>query len=339
MISLIIPVYNEEESIRPFLQAVKQAVQGLGHDFEFIFINDGSTDDTFEELRKANAEDPRVKAINFSRNFGKETALSAGFRYASGDAVIPMDVDMQDPPELIGPFIEKWEEGYDVVMGVRAERASDTAFKRFTAKCFYAFFNLLAKGNGLVPNAGDYRLLSRAAVDALNLLPERVRFMKGLYAWVGFKQTAISYTRPARAFGKTKWSFLKLWRFALDGITGFTTLPLRIWSYVGLLCAMFGFAYAVFLIIRTLLFGADTPGYASLMVALLFMGGLVLTSLGIIGEYLGRVYEEVKMRPLYLISEAVGFESEEQALSGEKPPKAAARAGKSRARKHDDASA
>lgn len=307
MISLIIPVYNEEESIDLFILTVKQLIDSIEYAFEIIFINDGSTDATLTKLIDARKSDPRIKIINFSRNFGKDTALTAGYRFAAGDAVIPMDVDLQDPPELIKDFILKWEEGYDVVLGTRSQRSSDTAFKSVTAKLFYKIFNLLSS-NHIVPNAGDYRLMNRASVDALNRLPERIRFMKGLYAWVGFKQAIVTYERPPRALGKTKWTARKLWNFALDGITGFTTVPLRIWSGIGLIFAVFGFLYAIYLTLRTIFYGVDTPGYASLMVAVLVIGGMILISLGIIGEYLGRIYEEVKARPAYIIKDAIGFD-------------------------------
>ena len=317
MISLIIPVFNEEESIDLFLATVNKAIEPLAYDFEFIFINDGSTDSTQARLMRARETDQRIKVISFSRNFGKDIALSAGFRYAGGDAVIPMDVDLQDPPEVIVDFVKKWEEGYDVVLGVRSIRTSDSFFKRLTAKWFYTFFNLLSGTKQLVPSAGDFRLMNRASVDALNCLPERVRFMKGLYAWVGYKQAIVYYERPARALGSTKWNAGKLWRFAMDGITGFSTLPLRIWSYLGLFFALIGFISALYLVVRTLVYGIDTPGYASLMVVLLGMGGLILMSLGIIGEYLGRVYEEVKVRPLYLVKDTIGFD--EQNKQSKKP--------------------
>jgi len=308
MISLIVPVYNEEESLDLFLRTINDAIAHVRYDFEFVFINDGSTDLTLQKLLEAREADSRIKIINFSRNFGKDTALTAGYRFASGDAVIPMDVDLQDPPELIKDFVAKWEEGYDVVLGVRSERRSDTAFKSMTAGMFYKVFNLLCN-NRIVPNAGDYRLMNRASVDALNQLPERIRFMKGLYAWVGFKQAVITYERPPRALGTSKWNTRKLWHFALDGITGFSTLPLRIWSGFGFLFALLGFLYAAYMIVRTIIGGVDVPGYASLMVALLVIGGMILVSLGIIGEYLGRIYEEVKERPLYIVRDAIGFEN------------------------------
>lgn len=308
LVSLIIPVYNEEAAIPLFLAAIRPVIEAERYRFEFVFVNDGSRDRSLDILQAARAEDPRVKIVDFSRNFGKELALAAGLKAATGEAAIPMDVDLQDPPELIADFLRKWEEGYDVVVGVRRRRSSDTAFKRRSAALFYAIFNELC-GRRLIPNAGDYRLMNRAALDALNSLPERVRFTKGLYAWVGFRQAIVPYDRPARVAGTSKWNAWKLWNFALDGITSFSTLPLRIWSYVGFAVAMLGFVYAAWITVRTLLFGVDVPGYPSLMVAVLVLGGLILMSLGILGEYLGRVFEESKGRPLYIVRSCIGFET------------------------------
>ncbi len=307
-VSLIIPVYNEEETITYFLEKIDIIINNIDYSFEIIFIDDGSKDRTLETLLKARQKDSRIKILELSRNFGKELAMAAGFHAASGDAVVPMDVDLQDPPELLSDFLRKWEEGYDVVLGVRRQRKSDTKFKRVTARLFYKIFNILC-GKRLVPNVGDYRLMSRAALDALNSLPERVRFTKGLYAWVGFKQARVEYDRMSRVAGSSKWNAWKLWNFALDGITSFSTLPLRIWSYLGMIIALFGFGYAVLLIMRKLLFGADVPGYTSIMVVMLLLGGLILISLGIIGEYLGRIFEEVKGRPLFVVRRYIGFDT------------------------------
>lgn len=307
-VSLIIPVYNEEETIAYFLEKIDIIINNIDYSFEIIFIDDGSKDRTLDALLKARQKDSRIKILELSRNFGKELAMAAGFHAASGDAVVPMDVDLQDPPELLSDFLRKWEEGYDVVLGVRRQRKSDTKFKRVTARLFYKIFNILC-GKRLVPNVGDYRLMSRAALDALNSLPERVRFTKGLYAWVGFKQAKVEYDRMSRVAGSSKWNAWKLWNFALDGITSFSTLPLRIWSYLGMIVALFGFGYAVLLIMRKLLFGADVPGYTSIMVVMLLLGGLILISLGIIGEYLGRIFEEVKGRPLFVVRRYIGFDT------------------------------
>ena len=220
-----------------------------------------------------------------------------------------MDVDLQDPPELVHEFLKKWAEGYDTVIGVRRKRTTDSWCKRISAALFYHFYNVVC-GNHLVDNAGDFRLLDRKCIDALNSLPERVRFTKGMYAWIGFKQACVEYERPARARGKSKWNGWKLWNFALDGITSFSSLPLRIWSYLGGCVALMGFIYALCLIVRTLIYGTDVPGYASTMVVTLFLGGLILFSLGVIGEYLGRIFEEIKSRPLYIIRTTIGFKND-----------------------------
>lgn len=305
-ISLVVPVYNEEEVIQIFLDTVCPLIQNEPYDFEFIFVNDGSTDNTLNCLYQAHAADPRVKIVDLSRNFGKELALAAGLQASTGDAAIPMDVDLQDPPQLLCDFLRKWEEGYDVVVGVRRQRNADTKFKRETAAIFYKLFSFLCKCP-ITPNAGDYRLLNRNALNSLNDMPERVRFTKGMYAWVGYRQAEVYYDRPARVAGSTKWNSWKLWNFALDGITGFSTLPLRIWSYVGMFIAIAGFIYAAGLVGRTFFLGVDLPGYPSLMVTLLTLGGLILMSLGMLGEYVGRIYEETKRRPLYVVREYVGL--------------------------------
>ena len=306
-VSLIVPVLNEEESISLFYERIADILKREDYTFEVIFVDDGSTDATLSCIASLNKKDPRIKAIEFSRNFGKEHALAAGLLAASGDAAIPMDVDLQDPPELVHAFLQKWEEGYDTVIGVRRKRTTDTWCKRKSASLFYRFFNKLC-GDHLVDNAGDFRLLDRKCIDALNALPERVRFTKGMYAWIGFKQALVAYERPSRARGTSKWNGWKLWNFALDGITSFSSLPLRVWSYLGGCVALIGFGYAIWLVLRTLIWGIDVPGYASLMVVTLCLGGLILFSLGVIGEYLGRVFEEIKARPLYVVRSRIGFE-------------------------------
>jgi len=307
LVSIIVPVYNEESTIVFFLDRIKPILEREKYLFEFIFVNDGSTDNTVNRLCEARISDQRIKIIELSRNFGKELAMTAGFQAARGDAVIPMDVDLQDPPELIIQFLRKWEAGYEVVVGVRKLRNEDTFFKRKSATCFYSIFRWLCNGR-MVANAGDYRLMDRKVVDALNSLPERVRFTKGLYAWLGFSQACVEYNRPARIAGKSSWKIWGLWNFAIDGITSFSTFPLRIWSYLGIGIAIIGFLYALFLFTRTLIFGIDVPGYPSMMVVILVLGGLILTSLGIIGEYLGRIFMEVKNRPLYIVRQRIGID-------------------------------
>lgn len=258
-------------------------------------------------LLKVREHNPQVKIISLSRNFGKDVALSAGIDHARGAAVIPIDCDLQDPPELIEQMVAKWREGYDVVCCTRRARTGDNWLKSTSAKLFYRFFDRVTE----IPiprDTGDFRLLDRRVVDVLVRLPERSRFMKGLFAWLGFKQTALFYDRESRYAGSTKWNYWRLWNFAIEGITSFSSLPLKIWSYVGLLISLLAFLYALFLAILKLTRGIDVPGYASLMVVVLFFGGLQLITLGIIGEYLGRVYNEVKGRPLYVVRDAYGFD-------------------------------
>lgn len=301
-IGILVPVFNEEAAIVPFHTALQPILAKLGAEVEILFIDDGSTDGTRRAIRDLNRRDPRVRMIGFSRNFGKEAALSAGIDRVDADVVVPMDVDLQDPPELILEFVRRWQEGYDVVFGTRVDRASDTSFKRATASLFYRFFNSLARDK-IPGNTGDYRLMDRRVVEALRRLPERNRFMKGLFAWVGFKSIGVEYVRAPRSHGQAKMNFRRLWRLALDGITGFSTLPLRVWTYVGFLVAALAFIYGLSLVARTLFVGSDTPGYASTIVVILFLGGIQLISLGVIGEYLGRLFVEVKQRPLYLVDE------------------------------------
>ena len=315
-ISVVVPLYNEELNIDYLFERLLSVLSHLDMRYEIVCVNDGSKDNTIGCLIEHHHQNPRIKVVNLSRNYGKEIALSAGLDYANGNAVIPIDADLQDPPELIAELVEKWREGYDVVYATRRSRQGESWVKRFTANIFYRTIDGLSQ----VPiprNTGDFRLLDRRVVDALKQMPERTRFMKGLFAWVGFKQTSVIYDRPSRYKGKTKWNYWKLWNFAIDGITSFSFLPLKVWSYVGLLVAIPSFFYASYLVIRTLIYGIDFPGYASIMVAVLFLGGVQLVSLGVLGEYLGRVYEEVKGRPLYLVRESYGFDSN-QAVSKER---------------------
>lgn len=297
LISLVVPCYKETESIALFVAAVDAHLSS--HRIEMVFVNDGSPDATLQTLLELSARDPRVVVINLSRNFGKEIAMTAGLEHATGDVIVPMDADLQDPPEVILAFLDRWRAGYDVVYGLRSDRASDTMAKRTTAGLFYRFFNHLSQTE-VPPNAGDFRLMDRVVVEAIKRLPERSRFMKGLFAWVGYPSVGVDYVRPERAAGETKFSYWKLWNFALDGIVSFSTLPLRIWTYVGCLVAVISVFYASAIVVRTLIFGRDVPGYASIMVAILFLGGIQLMSLGVIGEYLSRLFLETKRRPLYL---------------------------------------
>jgi len=306
-LSLVAPMHNEAPGLDALFARIDAALGGLGVGLEIVCVDDGSRDDTLERLRDRAAADPRVKVIALTRNFGKEAALSAGLDAAGGDVVVPIDADLQDPPELIGEFLTLWEQGYDVVYGVRSDRTSDTALKRTTAGLFYRVFNLLSD-YPIPASTGDFRLMDRAVVEAVKALPERNRFMKGLFAWVGFRQAGVPYVRPPREAGETSWGYVKLWRFAVDGLTAFTTLPLRVWTGVGVVTALLAVAGAVGLIVRVLVAGRDVPGYASLMVVLLFGFALQLIALGVLGEYIGRMYHEVKGRPLYLVRERLGFD-------------------------------
>lgn len=313
-LSIVTPMYNEETNIDYFFERLESVLYSLRVSYEIICINDGSRDNTLNCLVNHHYRNPAVKVLNLSRNFGKEIAMTAGIDYASGLAVIPIDADLQDPPELIGQLLEKWREGYDVVYATRTTRAGETWLKKVTAKVFYQTLEKVSK----VPvprNTGDFRLMDRRVVDALKRLPERNRFMKGLFSWVGFKQTSITFSRDKRHQGKTAWNYWKLWNFALDGLTSFSAAPLKIWSYAGLGLSGLAFLYGTFLVIRTLILGVDVPGYASLMAVVLFLGGVQLISMGIIGEYLGRIFEEVKGRPIYLLRDTYGFSDQKIKLS------------------------
>ncbi|MEM7593851.1 MAG: glycosyltransferase family 2 protein [Cyanobacteria bacterium P01_A01_bin.83] len=306
-ISVVVPLYNESQSIEYLFTRLTPVLEQLNTSYEVICVNDGSQDDTLPRLIGCRQKNSAIKIVNLSRNFGKEIALTAGIDYASGAAVIPIDADLQDPPELISQLIAKWREGYDVVYATRRSRQGETWIKKISA---IAFYHTIGKMSHVpIPaNTGDFRLLDRRVVTAIKKLPERTRFMKGLFAWVGFKQTSVLFDREPRYSGTTTWNYWKLWNFALDGIISFSFLPLKVWSYIGVTISMISLLYALILVLRTLIFGVDVPGYASLMVAILFLGGIQLITLGVLGEYLGRVYEEVKGRPLYFVREEYGFD-------------------------------
>jgi len=305
-VSIVVPIYNEAPNVDYLIGRLKSVCKQLDLNYEIVCVNDGSRDETLSYLIEHHHEDPSIKVINLSRNFGKEVALTAGLDYATGQTVVPIDADLQDPPELIAEMLEKWREGYDVVYAVRRSRQGESWLKKFTADSFYRVIGNMSRVS-IPRNTGDFRLMDRKVVDALKQLPERSRFMKGLFAWVGYKQTAIYYDRAPRFKGQTKWNYWKLWNFAIDGITSFSLAPLKVWSYVGLGLSLLALVYASFLILRTLIYGVDMPGYASIMVGVLFLGGIQLITLGVIGEYLGRVYEEVKGRPLYLVRDFYGI--------------------------------
>ncbi len=300
-LSLIVPVFNEVDSIGLFLDKITEVFRNQdSFSLEIIFVNDGSTDETLERLLEFQKVNSNIKIIDLSRNFGKEAALTAGLQEARGRIIVPIDVDLQDPPELIIPMIKKWREGYDVVLGRRIDRNSDSWGKRASASWFYRIHNRIAKPK-IPENVGDFRLMDRSVVEVLNKLPESHRFMKGLFAWVGFRTACVDYSRTERAAGKSKFNGWKLWNFALEGITSFSSDPLRIWTYLGLLVSVVSFSFAIFIVLKVLIYGVDVPGYASLMVTLMFLGGLQLIGIGIIGEYLGRTYIESKRRPVFVV--------------------------------------
>ena len=305
-IALLIPVYNEADVLPVLWQQLEKALpQEKEITFEYVFVNDGSTDETLSALRALAANHMQVKVVSLSRNFGKEAALTAGLHETCrADATVVLDADLQDPPELIPAFIEKSRQGFDVVYGRRISRKTDSFLKRVTAQGFYACYNRLAT-RPIPPDAGDFRLMSRRVVQAVLQLPERERFMKGLFNWVGFKTTSVPFERPQRAAGTTKWNYWKLWNFALEGLTASSTLPLRLWTYFGFAVSGFAFLYALWVAAKKIIYGNPVSGYASLMVAILFFSGVQLISLGVIGEYLGRIFKEVKQRPLYLVDEKI----------------------------------
>lgn len=302
LISIVCPFYNEGPGVSAFYDAMTAEFAKLpGYEFEVVCVDDGSKDDTLVRLITLADNDARFRVVELSRNFGKEAALTAGLDAAHGDAVIPIDADLQDPPALIGRLIAAWEEsGADVVLAKRSDRASDSVAKRFSAAAFYDMHNWVSQIK-IPANVGDCRLMTRMVVDALKQLPEKQRFMKGLFAWVGFKTVTIEYTREKRFAGSSKFSGWKLWNFALEGITSFSSLPLRIWTYVGMVGALVTLGYGLFIVLRTIIQGVDVPGYASLLVSILFFGSLQLMGLGMLGEYVGRIYMESKRRPTYLV--------------------------------------
>ena len=305
LISVVIPVLNEAVNLDALIARVSSVLAQIPDRWEIVFVDDGSTDGTLEKLRQRHAGDPRIKAISFSRNFGKELAIAAGLSYVGGDAAIIMDADLQHPPEIALLFIEKWRQGYDIVYGDRIDRNTEGPFRQLYARGFYRLFNFLSRSD-IPSGAGDFRLLDRKAIDAMNRIKEASRFNKGLYSWIGFKSIGVPYQVADRAEGFTKWSFGRLLSFAIDGLTSFSTLPLRVWSVLGLAISSLAILYATVIMIRTLAFGADVPGFPSIIVSVMLLAGVQLISLGVLGEYLGRVYEEVKSRPLFLVAEEVG---------------------------------
>lgn len=300
-LSLVIPVFNEIEAVELFLERIDVVFSAHPYIFlELVFVNDGSTDGTLETLLQLQLKDARLKIVDLSRNFGKEAALSAGLQIAQGEIIVPIDVDLQDPPELILEMIPKWREGFEVVLAHRIDRKHDSWAKRASASWFYRIHNKIATPH-LPENVGDFRLMDRSVVDALKCLPESRRFMKGLFAWVGFRTTHIDYSRPERIAGTSKFNGWRLWNFALEGITSFSSDPLRIWTYLGAAVSALAFIFGIVIVLKVLIYGVDIPGYASLMVAVTFLGGLQLIGIGVLGEYLGRTYIESKRRPVFVV--------------------------------------
>ncbi|SEL27570.1 Glycosyltransferase involved in cell wall bisynthesis [Pseudomonas sp. NFIX51] len=304
-ISLIVPVFNEEQAIGLFYQAVRRELRFEQGEVEIVFINDGSSDRTAEEVKALAQMDEQMLLINFSRNFGKEPALFAGLEHASGDAVIPMDVDLQDPISVIPRLIEEWQKGADVVLAKRRRRTADSFLRRSSAALFYHLLNRIAYTR-IEENVGDFRLMDRKVVDVIRTLPEHQLFMKGVLSWAGFTTVVVEYERAERVAGKSKFNGWKLWNLALEGITSFSTVPLRLWTYIGGGISIFAVLYAVYMVLDKIFFGNSVPGYPSLMTAILFLGGVQLIGIGILGEYVGRIYIEAKHRPRYVIKDVIG---------------------------------
>ena len=299
-ISVVVPCFNEEKCVEIFYLELIKVLNRIGMSYEIIFINDGSVDNTLEQLIALKEKDQNIKIINLSRNFGKESALTAGLDNAVGDVIIPIDADLQHPPELIKEFIKYYQEGYDVVLAKRTDRDTNNILQNFATNTFYNLHNKISSIK--VPkDVGDYRLITKKVLNAIKLLPENQRFMKGIFAFVGFKTKTIEYTPSLRVSGNSAFNRWKLWNFALDGVTSFSTIPLRVWLYLGSFLSLISFIYGSFIIIKTLLFGADIPGYASMITISLFLGGVQLMGIGILGEYIGRIYFEAKRRPSYII--------------------------------------
>ncbi len=318
-VSLVVPMYNEADNVRRFHKRCSALLDGLGVDWEMICVNDGSSDKTVDQVLRVRESDERVKLLDFTRNFGKDVALAAGIDHALGDAVIEIDADLEHPPEVIEDLLRAWRNGAEVVSAVRRNRSSESVMRRFLAGGFYRFFGRLTRMES-ARELGDFCLLDRRAVDTLGRIRERNRFTKGLVAWMGYRRGLITFDLEEKRAGSSKWSYWRLWNHALDGITAFSSAPLKLWTYVGTSIAAICLLYATFIVVRTLVLGIAVPGYASLMVAVLFMGGVQLISLGILGEYLSRVYSEVKHRPLYLVRAHYGIGDNAVKLEAEISP-------------------
>jgi len=303
-LSVVVPAYDESTGLVEFHRRMSKVLDALNMDSEIIFVNDGSCDDTLKVMKELRGRDPRIAVIDLSRNFGKEVAVTAGLDHASGDATVIIDADLQDPPELILKLLERWREGYDVIYATRTRRLGETWVKKLTAGLFYTLLGGVRTVT-IPRNTGDFRVMSRRALEALLRLREHHRFMKGLYAWIGYKQIGVPYVRDARFAGDTKWNYWRLWNFAIEGLTSFTVLPLKVSTYLGVVTAAGALVYGLIIIARTLFMGRDVPGYPSIMAVVLFLGGVQLISLGVLGEYVGRMFNEVKRRPLYLLQEVL----------------------------------
>ena len=314
-LSVIVPVLNEGPNVDMLVERLRPILDRAVASWEILFVDDGSRDDTLARIRALSDGDARIRAVSFSRNFGKEIALAAGMDHAHGRAVVIIDADLQHPPETIETFVAKWREGYDMVYGQRVDRTTDGPARRWLTGKFYELFEKFGETQ-LPEGAGDYRLMDRKVVDALRRMGERARFSKGLYAWVGFKSIGIPFEVQDRAHGVSKFSYRKLTSFAFDGLASFSTLPLKVWTYIGTVISAFAIVYALIFAVKTLFFGADVPGFPSLIVSVMFFSGIQLISLGVIGEYVGRIFAEVKRRPLYIVAEEVGGDPAQKVALG-----------------------
>lgn len=307
LLSVVIPCFNESDGLETLYAALTPVLESVAPSHEIILVDDGSRDDTFTVARKLAEADSRVKALRFARNFGKEAGMAAGLRHARGDAVLLMDADLQHPPAVIPEMLARWRDGIDMVIAVRRDRGTDSWPRRMISLAYYRLFQAMSEVR-IPQGAGDFRLFDRVVVDAIAALPERNRFMKGITSWVGFRQECLPFDVGTRATGRSAWGLLSLVRYAWDGLTSFSTLPLRIWSVLGIVIAGVAAVYGIWLVFRTTAYGIDVPGYASLMVSTLFLGGIQLISLGVLGEYVGRIFLEVKKRPIYLIADKIGLD-------------------------------
>ncbi|WP_035831475.1 glycosyltransferase family 2 protein [Kaistia adipata] len=311
-VTIVVPVFNEAAGLPNFAQQLRAAIDSIrGITWTILFVDDGSGDETRAAIRALNAADGRFQGLALSRNFGKETAIAAGLRHAKGDAVILMDGDLEHPPEVIASFVENWRAGYKIVFGKRIDKETQSPLRRFYSKAFHGLFSAIARPR-IPAGAVDFLLMDRQAVDAMNQLGERTRFSKGLYAWIGFRSTTVPFVVGDRSAGQSSWRFRSLARFAVDGIVSFSSVPLKVWSYLGLVISAFAILYAAAFMIRTLIFGADVPGFPTLVVSIMVFSGVQLISLGVLGEYVARIYDEVKGRPLFLVEETIGGAPEQQ---------------------------